>query len=98
MTWPMPNRIEARDLEAPPIKREQLDEWAEAIQVPTTDELALYDRSQATRRRDIYNSARRGDHDPHVAWPRPRTSRCRFRALSEVIGTAPDLWIWVASD
>lgn len=39
------NRVEARALESPPITREQLEEWAETFEVPTDEELALYDPS-----------------------------------------------------
>jgi predicted kinase len=37
-------RIQKRGLEDPPIAREQIQEWANLIEVPTAEELALYDR------------------------------------------------------
>jgi predicted kinase len=38
-------RIQRRRLENPPIKREQLMHWVQAFQVPTPEELALFDNS-----------------------------------------------------
>jgi predicted kinase len=37
------DRIERRGIENPPIKREQLLQWANAFQVPTAEEQALFD-------------------------------------------------------
>ena len=37
-------RIQRRGLEDPPIKRDQLLQWAEAFQTPTAEELALFDK------------------------------------------------------
>lgn len=37
------SRLEVRGLESPPITREQLEGWAKVIEVPTEEELALYD-------------------------------------------------------
>jgi predicted kinase len=37
------DRIQQRGLENPPIKREQLVQWAEAFEEPTADEMALFD-------------------------------------------------------
>jgi predicted kinase len=39
------DRIQRRGLENPPIKREQLVQWADAFQEPTADEMALFDES-----------------------------------------------------
>ena len=36
-------RIQRRGLENPPIMREQVVQWAETIQVPTAEEMALFD-------------------------------------------------------
>lgn len=36
-------RIQRRDLENPPIKREDVLRWAEIIQVPTEEEMSLFD-------------------------------------------------------
>lgn len=36
-------RIQQRNAETPPIKREQLVEWSRLFQVPTDEEMALYD-------------------------------------------------------
>lgn len=38
-------RVQRRGMETPPIKREQFLEWAKAFQTPTTEELALFDKS-----------------------------------------------------
>src|SRR2546425_5429616 len=37
------DRIQRRGIEDPPITREQLQRWAEIIEVPTPEEMALYD-------------------------------------------------------
>ncbi|MGA2046406.1 MAG: ATP-binding protein [Terracidiphilus sp.] len=37
------NRIQRRGLENPPIERSNLSKWLEAFQVPTPEELALFD-------------------------------------------------------
>jgi predicted kinase len=39
------DRIQKRGLEDPPIEREALVRWMDLFQVPTADELALYDRA-----------------------------------------------------
>ena len=39
------DRVTQRDLEDPPITREQLEEWASIFQPPDAEELALYDNS-----------------------------------------------------
>jgi predicted kinase len=39
------DRVQRRRMEAPPIKREQLLQWANAFQAPTAEELALFDRA-----------------------------------------------------
>jgi predicted kinase len=39
-------RLQARDLEDPPIRRDDLLRWAAQIQAPDDDELALYDRAE----------------------------------------------------
>jgi predicted kinase len=39
------NRLQRRGLEDPPIKREQLLQWAEAFQIPTAEELVQFDRA-----------------------------------------------------
>jgi predicted kinase len=36
-------RIQRRGLEDPPIAREQLSQWVQAFEVPTAEEMALYD-------------------------------------------------------
>jgi hypothetical protein len=38
-------RIQRRDMENPPIRREQLLQWAEIFQAPTTGEAALFDHA-----------------------------------------------------
>jgi predicted kinase len=38
-------RIQRRGLEKPPIERDQLLRWVEIFQVPTPEEIALYDKS-----------------------------------------------------
>jgi predicted kinase len=38
-------RIQRRGMEKPPIERDQLLQWAEIFQVPTPEEIALYDTS-----------------------------------------------------
>ena len=40
-------RIQRRRLEDPPIERDQLLRWAETFQVPTPEEIALFDKSSA---------------------------------------------------
>ena len=40
-------RIQRRPLEDPPIERDQLLRWAETFQVPTPEEIALFDKSSA---------------------------------------------------
>ena len=37
------NRIQSRGLENPPIKREQMVQWADRFQTPTAEEFALFD-------------------------------------------------------
>jgi len=37
------DRIEVRQMEEPPITREQIEKWAKAFHVPTAEEAALYD-------------------------------------------------------
>jgi predicted kinase len=36
-------RIQRRDMENPPIKREDIMRWAETIEIPTEEEMALFD-------------------------------------------------------
>jgi predicted kinase len=38
-------RIQRRGMEKPPIERDQLSRWVEKFQVPTPEEIALYDKS-----------------------------------------------------
>jgi predicted kinase len=38
-------RIQRRGMEKPPIERDQLLQWAEIFQVPTPEEIALYDKN-----------------------------------------------------
>ena len=38
-------RIQRRGLENPPIKREQMLQWADQFQTPTAEELALFDKA-----------------------------------------------------
>jgi predicted kinase/GNAT superfamily N-acetyltransferase len=38
------DRVQRRGLENPPIKRDQLLQWADAFQTPTAEELALFDK------------------------------------------------------
>jgi predicted kinase len=38
------DRVQRRGVENPPIKREQLLQWASAFQAPTAEELTLFDR------------------------------------------------------
>ena len=38
------DRIQSRDAESPPMKREQLDNWLEAFEAPDEEEMALFDR------------------------------------------------------
>jgi hypothetical protein len=38
-------RIQRRGMEKPPIELDQLLRWAEIFQVPTPEEIALYDKS-----------------------------------------------------
>ena len=38
------DRIQRRDLEKPPIERDALAHWFETFQVPTPEELALFDK------------------------------------------------------
>jgi len=42
------DRIQRRGIEDPPITREQLQRWAEIIDVPTPEEMALYDEPSET--------------------------------------------------
>ena len=37
------NRLQRRGLEDPPIKREQLLQWAEAFEIPTAEEVVQFD-------------------------------------------------------
>ena len=39
------DRVQRRRMEDPPIKREQLLQWANAFQAPTAEEQTLFDRS-----------------------------------------------------
>lgn len=39
------HRLQRRGLEDPPIKREQLLQWAEAFQIPTAEEVVQFDRA-----------------------------------------------------
>lgn len=39
------HRLQRRGLEDPPIRREQLFQWAEAFEVPTKEELVQFDRA-----------------------------------------------------
>lgn len=39
------DRIQRRGMEKPPIERDQLRRWVERFQVPTADEIALFDES-----------------------------------------------------
>ena len=39
------DRLQRRGLENPPIKREQMLQWAEAFQTPTAEEMALFDEA-----------------------------------------------------
>ncbi len=39
------DRIQRRGMESPPLRRDQLLEWAEKFQAPTPEELALFDES-----------------------------------------------------
>lgn len=38
------DRVQRRHMEIPQITREQLQQWAEAFQIPTAEELALFDQ------------------------------------------------------
>jgi hypothetical protein len=38
------DRIQRRGMENPPIERDQLLRWVEIFQVPTPDEIALFDK------------------------------------------------------
>jgi predicted kinase len=38
------DRIQRRGAEDPPIRREEVSEWAKVFQAPTTEEMALYDQ------------------------------------------------------
>ena len=42
-------RIQRRGMEDPPIRREQVQQWANALDVPTSEEMALYDKPQVHR-------------------------------------------------
>jgi predicted kinase len=42
------DRIQRRGMEDPPIERDQLLRWSEIFQVPTTEEIALFDESSAS--------------------------------------------------
>lgn len=44
-------RVQARDMERPPITRADLSEWARMFQAPTTEELALYDHGTVVEQR-----------------------------------------------
>ncbi|HXJ95108.1 MAG TPA: AAA family ATPase [Terriglobia bacterium] len=39
------DRVQRRGMESPPIQRDQLLQWVEKFQVPTPDEMALFDES-----------------------------------------------------
>jgi predicted kinase len=39
------DRVRCREMENPPIQRDQLVHWAEIFQVPTPDEMALFDKA-----------------------------------------------------
>jgi len=39
------DRVQSRGLENPPIRREQLLQWADTFQTPTAEELALFDKA-----------------------------------------------------
>jgi predicted kinase len=39
------DRIQRRGMEKPPIERDQLLRWVEVFQVPTTEEIALFDKN-----------------------------------------------------
>ena len=43
-------RIQRRGMEDPPIRREQVQQWANAFDVPTSEEMALYDKPQSVHR------------------------------------------------
>jgi predicted kinase len=43
------DRIQRRGIEDPPITREQVERWAEVIEVPTPEEMALYDEPSNER-------------------------------------------------
>jgi predicted kinase len=43
------DRIQRRGMEDPPIRREQVQQWAEMIEVPTPEEMALYDEPLKTK-------------------------------------------------
>lgn len=38
------DRVQGRGMENPPVKRDQLLQWAKSFQAPTAEELALFDR------------------------------------------------------
>lgn len=38
-------RVQRRGLETPPIRREQLEQWAEIFQLPMVDEMELFDKA-----------------------------------------------------
>jgi len=39
------DRVQQRRMEDPPIRRDQLEEWAAILQVPTPEEMALFDEA-----------------------------------------------------
>jgi len=43
-------RIQRRGMEDPPIRPEQVQQWANAFDVPTSEEMALYDKPQSVHR------------------------------------------------
>ena len=42
------NRLQDRGMEDPPIRREQLQQWAEIFEAPDAEELALFDKAVMT--------------------------------------------------
>ena len=51
------DRIQRRGAEDPPIEREQLLRWIRAFQVPTPEEVALFDRSLYAAKRDLKSAS-----------------------------------------
>ena len=49
-------RIQRRDMENPPIKREDVLRWAEIIQVPTEEEMNLFDRASKCEKNAVQGS------------------------------------------